>query len=228
MEFIHIEEDNPMNAAIYIRVSTNKQEQKTSLNRQKRELIKFAHENGYKINNIIEEKKSGFQENREGIIKILELLKDNQINIVIVQDSTRLGRGNSKMALIHQIQKLGGEIITREDNGPIALNDLEKMIIEILGVIEKYQQQLTNKKISRAMKNAIKEKNYTPENNLKNIDQGGRKRKKVPLKEIIRLRGLELTFAEIAATLRGLGYDVSKSTVHRRFQEYTKINQNNK
>ncbi|MEH7664509.1 recombinase family protein, partial [Bacillus velezensis] len=27
-------------------------------------------------------------------------------------------------------------------------------------------------------------------------------------------------FAEIAATLRGFGYDVSKATVHRRFQEY--------
>ncbi|RQD79565.1 MAG: recombinase family protein, partial [Halanaerobium sp. MSAO_Bac5] len=25
---------------------------------------------------------------------------------------------------------------------------------------------------------------------------------------------------DIAATLKGLGYDVSKSTVHRRYQEY--------
>jgi hypothetical protein len=29
-----------------------------------------------------------------------------------------------------------------------------------------------------------------------------------------------LTFSEIAATLRGFGYNVSKATVHRRYQEY--------
>ena len=29
-----------------------------------------------------------------------------------------------------------------------------------------------------------------------------------------------LTFSEIAATLRGFGYSISKATVHRRYQEY--------
>lgn len=213
-----------MKAAIYARVSTDKPRQKTSLNRQKRELIEFARQNDIKIKKIIEEKKSGFQEERKGIIKILELLRDDHINTVMIQDSTRLGRGNSKMALIHQIQKLEGVVITLEDKGPIALNELEQMIIEILGVVEKYQQRLTNKKISRAMKKTIKEKNYNPEQNLKNIEQGGRKRKEIPLKEIIRLRKMKLTFSEIAATLRGLGYDISKSTVHRRYREYKSTN----
>lgn len=210
-----------MNAAIYARVSTEKKEQETSLNRQIYELKDFALKKGYNIKKIIKEKESGFLEEREGIIEILDLLNNNIIDTVIIQDSTRLGRGNAKMALIHQIHKLKGNIITLEDNGPIALSDLEKMIIEILAIIEEYQQQLINKKISRGMKKAIKEKGFNPERNLKNSNNGGRKRKEVPIEEIIRLRKLKLTFKDIAATLRGLGYDVSKATVHRRYKEYT-------
>jgi DNA invertase Pin-like site-specific DNA recombinase len=213
-----------MNIAIYARVSTEKKQQETSLERQLRELKEFAKEKGYKVKRVINEQKSGFVEDREGIMEVLELLKNNVIESVLLQDSTRLGRGNAKMALIHQIQKLGGQIITLEDEGPIALSDLEQMILEILGIVEDYQQRLNNRKISRAMKHAIEEKNFKPEDNFQNSDQGGRKRKNVPVKEIVRLRHLELSFADIAATLKNLGYEISKSTVHRRYQEYLKKN----
>ncbi len=209
-------------AVIYTRVSTQKESQKSSLRRQKSELISYAEENNLKVIEIVEEKESGFNESRPGMLKVLEFLQNNKAEIVLIQDSSRLGRGNAKMALIHQIDKLGSEIHTLADKGRIALNDLEKMILEILSVVESYQQQLRNKNISRAMKKKIESGDFNPANNLSNIDQGGRDRKNIPLKEIIRLRELELTFKDIAATLRGLGYDVSKSTVHRRYQEYIK------
>ncbi len=210
--------------AIYARVSTEKESQSSSLDRQIDELTEYALNNEMKIIKIIKEKESGFLEERDGIFNILELFKSKRIDNVLIQDSTRLGRGNAKMALIHQIHKMSGEIITLADQGPLALNDMETMIIEVLAIVEEYQQRLTNRKISRAMQRKIKEGNYNPANNLKNRDQGGRDRKKIPIEEIIRLRKLELTFKDIAATLRGLGYDVSKSTVHRRYQEYLKNN----
>lgn len=209
-------------AVIYTRVSTQKESQKSSLKRQKSELISYAEENNLKVIDIVEEKESGFNESRPGMLKVLELLQNNKAEILLVQDSSRLGRGNAKMALIHQIDKLDSEIHTLADKGRIALNDLEKMILEILSVVESYQQQLRNKNISRAMKKKIESGEFNPAKNLSNIKQGGRDRKNIPLKEIIRLRELELTFKDIAATLRGLGYDVSKSTVHRRYQEYIK------
>ncbi len=209
-----------MNVAIYARVSTEKKEQDSSIKRQVNELTAFCREQDYNIIEIIKEKHSGFDEEREGILSILELFKENKIEAVVIQDSTRLGRGNAKIALIHQIQKLNGQIITLEDKGAIALSDMEKMILEILSVIEKYQQELTNRKISRAMKKAIEEKKFRPEKNLKNTDQGGRKRKDLPIEEIIRLKKMGLTFHDISLTLKGLGYNVSKATVHRRYQEY--------
>ncbi len=209
-----------MNVALYARVSTKKEEQNTSINRQVDELKQYSKKNQYTVKKIIVEKKSGFEEERPGILELLEMFKDNKIKVVLIQDSTRLGRGNAKMAIIHQIHKLNGKIITVEDNSVIGLNDLEKMILEILSVVEKYQQQLTNRKISRGMKKAIDENKYRPENNIKNRDQGGRKREKLPLEEILRLRNMGLTFKDIATTLRGLGYNTSKATVHRRYQEH--------
>ncbi|MGA9226650.1 MAG: recombinase family protein, partial [Mesobacillus sp.] len=41
-----------------------------------------------------------------------------------------------------------------------------------------------------------------------------------PIEEIVKLRNNGLTFAEIAATLRGFGFNVSKATVNRRYLEY--------
>ncbi len=44
----------------------------------------------------------------------------------------------------------------------------------------------------------------------------------MPIEEIVRLRHRGLTFEEIAMSLRGLGFEVSKATVHRRYQEHQK------
>ena len=70
------------------------------------------------------------------------------------------------------------------------------------------------------MKRAIRE-GFRPEKNLSNRGNlDGRERIDIPLDEIIRLRNNKLTFEEIAATMRGFGYNVSKATVHRRYKEY--------
>ena len=94
------------------------------------------------------------------------------------------------------------------------------MVLNILSIVEEYQRKIHNLKIKRGMKRAI-EQGYRPERNLKHIgENAGRERIDLPVEEIVRLRHNGLTFAEIAATLRGFGYDVSKATVHRRYREY--------
>lgn len=205
---------------IYCRVSTKKDSQVTSLNRQLQELKEYCQQNDYQIKKIIQEKYSGFTDDREGILTILDALKKNEIKAVVVQDSTRLGRGNAKMAILHQIRKYGGQVISIADQGPLALTDLEKMVLEVLGTVEEYQRRLINKKISRGIRRSIKNSGFHPEKNLKNIGQGGRQQLDLPVEEICRLRKKGLTFAEIAATLRGLGYECSKATVHRRYQKH--------
>ncbi|MCZ0754139.1 YneB family resolvase-like protein [Anoxybacillus sp. J5B_2022] len=211
-----------MNAIIYCRVSTAKEEQETSLERQREELERLAAQYGFHIVKTIMEQASGYEIEREGVLELLDTLKEEKIDAVLIQDETRLGRGNARIALLHCIQKEGARLYTVSHNGEMQLSEADSMVLNILSIVEEYQRKIHNLKIKRGMQKAV-ERGYRPERNLKNVgEHAGRERLELPVEEIVRLRHNGLTFAEIAATLRGFGYDVSKATVHRRYQEYVR------
>ncbi|WP_040205112.1 YneB family resolvase-like protein [Neobacillus jeddahensis] len=212
-----------MKAIIYCRVSTNKDTQETSLKRQEEELIQLANQYQFEIDSIIKEQASGYDFEREGILQVLERIKDPQVQALLIQDETRLGRGNAKIALLHCIIKEGIKLYSISHSGELELSESDSMVLKIVSMVEEYQRKLHNVKIKRGMKRAV-EQGYKPEKNLKNLGgSSGRDKIEVPIEQIIRLRKNDLTFAEIAATLRGFGYNISKATVHRRYQEYTEL-----
>jgi DNA invertase Pin-like site-specific DNA recombinase len=207
-------------AIIYCRVSTTKNTQETSLIRQEEELRKLAYREKFEVVKVITEQASGFEIERDGIIEVLETIKDKSVKALLIQDETRLGRGNTKIALLHFIRKENVKIFTVSHQGELELSESDSMVLQIVGIVEEYQRVIHNIKIKRGMRRAI-ENGFKPQENLKNLGKAsGRDKKLVPIQEIIRLRNNSLTFAEIAATLRGFGYPVSKATVHRRYQEY--------
>ncbi|MCA1053628.1 recombinase family protein [Rossellomorea aquimaris] len=209
-----------MKAVIYCRVSTKKDTQETSLERQEAELLSLADELQYEVEAVIKDQASGFELDRPGILTLLDSIKGNDIEAVLIQDETRIGRGNAKIALIHCILKEEVKIISQTHNGELHLSESDSMVINIVSMVEEYQRKLHNLKIKRGMKRAV-EKGFRPYKNLKNKgNKEGRERIEVPVEEIVRLRKNDLTFTEIAATLRGFGYNISKATVHRRFREY--------
>ncbi|RJS57374.1 resolvase [Bacillus subtilis] len=209
-----------MKALIYARVSTNKEQQETSLKRQEEELTAIAAENGMEVVKVISEKASGYEMDRYGVFELLDEIKNAGIDVILVQDETRLGRGNAKIALLHCIYREGVKVYTTAHRGELELSEADSMVLEIVSIVEEYQRKIHNMKIKRGMKRAVKN-GFKPQKNLKNQhENSGKERIEVPISEIVRLRANKLTFAEIAATLRGFGYDVSKATVHRRFQEY--------
>jgi DNA invertase Pin-like site-specific DNA recombinase len=208
-----------VNAVIYCRVSTNKDTQETSLKRQEEELIKLASQYHFNVLSIIREQASGYDLDRNGMLQLLDLLKEKTVQAVLIQDETRLGRGNAKIALLHFIMKEGVKLYSISHNGELQLSESDSMVLKIVGMVEEYQRKLHNIKIKRGMKRAVAH-GYKPEKNLKNLESNsGRDKIEVPIEEIVRLRKNKLTFSEIAATLRGFGYNISKATVHRRYQE---------
>jgi DNA invertase Pin-like site-specific DNA recombinase len=209
-----------MKAIIYCRVSTNKETQESSLNRQEEELIQLAKQYQFEVEAIIKEKASGYDFEREGILQVLDRIKDKQVQALLIQDETRLGRGNAKVALLHCIMKEGTKLYCISHNGELQLSESDSMVLKIVSMVEEYQRKLHNVKIKRGMKRAVQQ-GYKPEENLKNLGgASGREKIEVPVEEIVRLRKNDLTFAEIAATFRGFGHNISKATVHRRYQEY--------
>lgn len=208
-------------AVIYCRVSTKKDTQETSLIRQEEELLTLAGLYHFEVVKVIKEQASGYDLERDGIMELLSIAKDKSVAAVLIQDETRLGRGNAKIALLHCLLKENVTLYTIAHNGELQISESDSMVLQIVGVVEEYQRKLHNIKIKRGMNRAI-QAGYQPQKNLKNISaSNGREKLEVPIEEIVRLRRNELTFAEIAATLRGFGYSVSKATVHRRYKEYT-------
>ncbi|MFS0751723.1 recombinase family protein [Oceanobacillus sp. 1P07AA] len=209
-----------MKAVVYCRVSTDKHTQESSLIRQREELQTLANKLNFTIVDCIEEQASGYDIEREGLFQLLEYFSSKEADCLCIQDETRLGRGNTKIALFHQLAKLDIPIYTVAHEGELVLNEADSMVLQIVGIVEEYQRKIQNMKIRRGMRRAVRE-GYRPEKNLKQIDQSpGRDRSEVPIEEIVRLRQNGLTFNEITKVLNGLGYAVSKATVHRRYQEY--------
>ncbi|WP_456275400.1 YneB family resolvase-like protein [Bacillus sp. AK128] len=209
-----------MNAIIYARVSTDKEAQQSSLNRQVEELTQLACDYGFEVLKTITEKASGYEIDRDGFIEILDYTKFKKVDALLIQDETRIGRGNAKLALIHLLHKEGIKIFTSINQGEMELSDGDSMVLNIVGIVEEFQRKIQNVKIKRGMQRAINN-GFSPERNFKNIGNSpGRSKIEAPIEEIIRLRHNELTFLEIALTLNGLGYEISKATVHRRYKEY--------
>lgn len=209
-----------MKAIVYCRVSTNKKEQESSLKRQKEELLQFAYANEIEVVAVIEEQISGYDIDRDGIFTMLTYFTDGEANCLLIQDETRLGRGNTKIALFHQLQKMDISIFTVTDDGELQLSDADSMVLQIVSVVEEYQRKLHNIKIKRGMKRAI-ETGYDPSKNLsKGNFSPGRKRLSFPIERVVELRNNNKTFEEIAHILNGEGHSISKATIHRRYREY--------
>lgn len=209
-----------MKAIIYCRVSTNKETQETSLKRQEEELFQLAKKHQFEILTIIKEQASGYELEREGILKLLQHIKEDKVKAILIQDETRLGRGNAKIALLHCIMKEGVKLFSIAHNGELQLSESDSMVLQIVGMVEEYQRKLHNIKIKRGMKRAVLN-GYKPERNLKNLgEHSGRDKIEVPIDEIVRLRNNGLTFSEIASILKGFGYSISKATINRRYLEY--------
>ena len=201
-------------------MSTDKKVQETSLARQKEELLQLANRYQFNVTKCIEERASGYEVERDGVFDMLESFDNGQAEALLIQDETRLGRGNTKIALFHQLTKLNVQIFSSIHDGELELSESDSMVLAIVGIVEEYQRKIHNLKIKRGMKKAIAN-GYKPAHNLTNQHLSpGRERKEVPIEEIVRLRNNNLTFSEIAKTLNGLGYEVSKATIHRRYQEY--------
>ncbi|MFD1066199.1 YneB family resolvase-like protein [Oceanobacillus locisalsi] len=209
-----------MRTIIYCRVSTDKKTQETSLERQYEELTAFAEKLHFTVIDCIQEKASSYDIDRDGIFKLLDYFSRQEADCLCIQDETRLGRGNTKIALFHQLRKMNIPIYTVTHEGELELNESDSMVLNIVGIVEEHQRKLHNMKIKRGMRRAVSN-GYNPQENLNHIDQSpGRERAEIPIKEIVRLRQNQLTFQEITSVLNGLGYHASKATIHRRYQEY--------
>lgn len=119
-------------AALFVRVSKKSQ----NYNRQIADLEKYAGRMGFKVVSTIAEKISGIKSNedRNGISELRKLAKSGKIEVVIINEVSRLGRNPiENLKLLHELHNFKVSILS-QDIGIPTLNNEGKpsMICEIL------------------------------------------------------------------------------------------------
>jgi site-specific DNA recombinase len=123
---------------IYIRVSTQLQETKFSLEGQRDDLTKYAKEQGWQIVEVIKDVDSGGKLNKLGLNKLMDAVEEGLTDIVLVVDQDRLSRLDTieweylKSVLRTNKVKIAepGRIVDLANNDDEFFSDLKNLIAQ--------------------------------------------------------------------------------------------------
>lgn len=101
----------------------------------------------FQVLEVFQDQHSGYEVEREGLLEMLDYIKEKNVQVLFVQDETRLGRGNARMAVLHLLHKNETTVYSLNNAGPMSLNEMDTMLLEILAIVEEYQRKIHNAKI---------------------------------------------------------------------------------
>lgn len=140
-----------MRCAIYIRVSTNKEEQKTSLTNQRDLFEKYIQDKGWDIYAYYEDIESGTKAKRENLQRLIEDAKSKKFDVILAKELSRLARNGELSYQIKNIAENNKVHIITLDN---AINTMEGNTHMFGMYAWLYEQE--SQRISIRMKSAFK------------------------------------------------------------------------
>ncbi|MCB2298889.1 recombinase family protein [Clostridium tagluense] len=111
-----------MRCAIYIRVSTDREEQKSSLVNQKSLFEKYIQDKGWDIYDFYVDIESGTKSKRENLLRLIKDVQDKKVDIILAKELSRLARNGALSYEIRDIAEENKVHIVTLDN---AINTLE-------------------------------------------------------------------------------------------------------
>ena len=142
---------------IFARVSTNIQDYERQVN----ELTAVANLNNWNVAATFCEKISGAKKNaeRKELSKMIDYVRNNNINMVLVTELSRLGRDTLQvLEVIEQFNKLGISLFiqnyhieTLNDNGTI--NTMSQFLITILAEVARMERKTIRERVESGYKN---------------------------------------------------------------------------
>lgn len=142
-----------MRCAIYIRVSTNREEQKTSLTNQRDLFEKYVQEKGWDIYDFYVDVESGTKAKRENLQRLIEDAKSKKFDVILAKELSRLARNGELSYQIKNIAENNKVHIITLDN---AINTLDGNTNMFGMYAWLYEQE--SQRISIRMKSAFKTK----------------------------------------------------------------------
>ena len=139
-----------LNAFIYCRVSTKKQQESGNLQRQQERLIQYCKENHYNIVTIYEEVASGLNDNRRELTKMFRNLND--VDVIVVEYADRLARfGFSYLKEFAQSFNVKIEAIESAKK----LQPNEEMVNDLVSIVTCFSARLYGARGGRKLKQTI-------------------------------------------------------------------------
>lgn len=142
-----------MRCAIYIRVSTNREEQKTSLINQRDLFERYIQDKGWDIYDFYVDVESGTKAKRESLQKLIEDAKAKKFDVILAKELSRLARNGELSYQIKNIAENNKVHIITLDN---AINTLDGNTSMFGMYAWLYEQE--SQRISSRMKSAFKTK----------------------------------------------------------------------
>ncbi len=140
------------NIIIYVRVSTDKQTSGSQI----RELREYSKRRGWGSPEVIEDKASGATSSREGLDRLMDMIRRGKVDAVLVFKLDRLGRSLQHLAQIinemmtHKVALIvpGQGIDTSNDN-PAA-----KLQLSILGAVAEFEREVIKDRVNAGIARA--------------------------------------------------------------------------
>lgn len=152
--FIGITRDNENEpevvCATYARVSSNEQKQKGDLDRQSQRLSEYCAKNRLLVTYIIKDVGSGLNDNRNGFIKLTDLVIAGKINKLVIEHKDRLTRFQFKF--IKKIfESYGCEVIVVNE---IDVSDNEELTTDMMSLLASFSGKFYGKRSAKQRKMA--------------------------------------------------------------------------
>jgi putative resolvase len=147
-------------AALYARVSTQKQQQAGNLDRQMERLREHARIQGYEIVVALSETGSGVNENRPRLHRLLRMVRDGEVDIVVVESKDRLARLGYRY-LEWYITDFGAVVDVLEDQA-VNGNTHEELVKDLMAIVTSFSARIygaRGAKVAQRVKQALQDEN---------------------------------------------------------------------
>jgi site-specific DNA recombinase len=140
-----------MRCAVYIRVSTDKEEQKSSLGNQRELFIRYISDKGWDIHDFYVDVESGTTEKRQQLQQLIADAKAKKFDVILAKELSRLARNGRLSYEIRDIAEQHKVHIITLDN---AINTLEGngQMFGIYAWMYEQESQRTSERVKAALK----------------------------------------------------------------------------
>ncbi len=145
-----------MRCAIYIRVSTNRDEQKDSLVNQKNFFINYISEKNYSLFKVYEDIASGTStKGRSDFLNLIEDIKADKIDLVLTKEISRLGRSTIDVGNFYELCKAKGVDLIAFNNGINTLTN-QTQYISLYTAFAQIESENTSLRIKNSFESIAK------------------------------------------------------------------------